>query len=281
MSVHFVVPLRFVKPRCSSIRHFSTHFPRSAKPTKAKPVSIPARKTGSNKLPAGRSSVPITNAVPRQTTVGHTGPQQTRAVQLYNAGVRDVYREGSKSRIIASWLIGGGCILSAGLVVSLRFWDTDNLVGMGKWQRTFVAGANRVVPIFLSLVGGGVILRYTGSIRSIRLVAVSPSRVNLQVRVRRRVPWSNTNYVVEPADLLMPRNWRRELVPEVESGASQKLGNTLGSPYRWMRAWINNERIISPVWLDKNSVGYLDCDGKFGIPTEDFAAITSEGSRRS
>lgn len=268
MLLYILSPLRLARPQCQSLRRFTTNLPRSAQRSKTKPATGTAR---SQVIPSPRQqrSAKPSATVPKQSNSVVMNPQGYRAKQLYDKGVREIYREGSKSRIIASWLIGGGLILNAVSIFSMRNWDSSKLVGMGGWQKMFVGGANRVAMFFLTAVGGFIIFRYLGSIRSIRLVDVGESRVKFDIRIRRRLPWSGTRYRVHPGDVLMPKNWRRSLPLPNERQRTPSL-------YAWMKSWMFMDGIISPVRLNKETVGFIDGEGVFGISLDDLGAMTSE-----
>jgi hypothetical protein len=216
--------------------------------------------------------------IPKRPNMAMISPQQHRAQQLYLAGVRQVYSEGGAGKIYGAWAIGALLGLSAVNIYTLRWWDTRELHGMSKWQRQFVGGANRISMMTLVLIGGFAVFRYTGSIRSIRLFNAGPQGVLFDVRIRRRVPWSGTRYMVEPGDMLMPRFWRSKIrQKDSPTNFRRDLSNKLGPAYAWIKSWILKDSVIAPVRLSQETAGFMDATGDFDIPVDDFWAMTSEG----
>ena len=260
------------QPICSTLRSLATTTSRSARPTKAPPRNRSAIPNPDH----AKSRGPRAAKTPESSTFVPTSVQQHRAKQLYDAGIRNVYEKRGSSRVIASYIIGASFIGYAINLFTLRHWNRDTLTGMGSWQKTFVAGTNRVGMFGFSLVGGLIILRYSGLIRSIRLVESASGTIKMDVHMRRRVPWSNTRYVVEPGDLVMPRHWRQRIMPEAETESSRNLVAILGRPYAWLKSWILMDGIVAPVRVSAQAAGQLDTKGTFGVSLNDFSAITSQ-----
>lgn len=258
---------------CSSLRSFATTTSRSARPTKARPP----RSRGNIPAPSNTERVGLHAA----KGVGASNPtlasvQQHRAKQLYDAGVRQVYEARGSSKVIASYAIGACFIGYAVNLLTLRHWDSDTLTGMGSWQKMFVAGVNKVGMFACSLVGGLIILRYSGFIRSIRLVDAGHETIKLDIHMRRRLPWSKTHYTVEPGALVMPRQWRQRIIPDVETESSRNLVALLGKPYVWLKSWILMDGVVAPVRLSSDAAGQLDTRGTFNISMSEFSALTSQ-----
>lgn len=261
------------RPACSSLRSYATAASRSTRP--AKPPPLRSRSNIPNPAHAGRGRPPPTkrDATPAFTS---TSIQQYRAKQLYDAGIRQVYEARGSSRVIFAYAVGACFVGYAVNIWALRHWDRDNLTGMGSYQKTFVAGSNRVAMFACSVVGGLIVLRYSGLIRSIRLVDTGHGNIKLGIHMRRRVPWSDTRYTVEPGDVVMPRKWQQSVIPDAETKSSRNLVSLLGRPYAWLKSWILMDGIVAPVRLSSAAAGMLDTSGNFSISLDEFSAITSQ-----
>lgn len=264
------------RPACNSLRSYATTTSRSTRPAKPPPLRSRSNIPNPTHAVRGRPQAAERDAPSAFTTMSI---QQYRAKQLYDMGIRQVYEAGASSRVVFAYAIGACFIGYAVNLWALRHWDRDTLTGMGSWQKTFVAGTNKVGMFACSMVGGLIILRYSGLIRSIRLVDTGHGNIKLGIHMRRRVPWSDTRYTVEPGDVVMPRRWQQSIIPDAETNSGRNLVALLGRPYAWLKSWILMDGIVAPVKLSSDTAGQLDTSGKFSISLHEFSAITSQRDR--
>lgn len=277
MLISVAVPLRLVRrPPCSLLRSYANAASRSKRTAKALPLRSRGSIPNTTHAERGRPPTAKGSAPPAFTS---TSIQQYRAKQLYDAGIRQVYEARGSSRVIFAYAVGACFVGYAINLWALRHWDRDTLTGMGSYQKTFVAGSNRVAMFACSVVGGLIVLRYSGLIRSIRLVDTGHGNIKLDIHMRRRVPWSNTRYTVEPGGVVMPRKWQQSVIPDAETKSGRNLVTLLGRPYAWLKSWILMDGIVAPVRLSSEAAGMLDTSGNFSISLNEFSAITSQSDR--
>jgi hypothetical protein len=252
-------------------RSFRTTLPRFARPAKR----IPSQSATQITLrPSAKGTLkPRTAAIP--TSAGLVSRQQFLARQLYNAGVREVYSHRRPGRIYATWAIAGCFAIYALNLFRMRLWDPYTLEDMGKTQKTFVSYAHRAGIAFCILSGGIVVAWYAGPIRSMQLLDFGSSQgIQVVVKMRRRVPWSKTHFFVDPAQIVLPKNWRTTLQEELE--LTRGKTSPLRRAFRSSKAWITRTGIISPVKVGERTFSYIDGAGRFEVPFADFEAITSQ-----
>jgi hypothetical protein len=198
------------------------------------------------------------------------------AKKLYDAGVRRIYTAPSQTGQLAfTWLIGIFCLFRAGTMSYEGFDKLRDGHGLSWKKRSAIEWSNRLVMVFLAVIGGFAIWRYRGLVKSLDLVQGHNDQFpHVSITTRRLLPFLTQTYHVRLSESL-----RKSLAAGSASEQSGQPKQTMGGFFGRFKDYFLMDHLhdmrYSRISDGAPKKAQLDINGKLSISQRDFESFTS------